>query len=414
MVNVNGRMFICYSRKRLDDVTNIIHSFADHGIPTWQDVKDLSNRQTETEIRSVLQGSDISGAIMYVTPEVGDSPMIKTVEAPEIIKRAVADRDFILVIVGTLDYKSVGEMFQGHIGAQNLSTWNILKVDSDPLTREDAVKLSKRVLIQRVQAIHRRIPSGEFFPIQFAVRKPLPHTDNFALTVDWSHHFKDRNVRSENTWENVLLPAIRNVISAVEQGAPQRGIEVSGNPTLSAALALGAECLATRGINLVWKQFTPGQPLSDWSLRSKHETSRIKKQESVFSACITPRNVAANDLALLLSITNNVEPDFSRFVKLLPLLRAVIHVANFQQENVIPRNDLTPRQVQDVAAEAIRALRDARNEYRTGGAVHVFMAAPAGLACILGQLLNTFGEVVTYEHDQDVPERYIRAVVLRP
>ena len=39
-----------------------------------------------------------------------------------------------------------------------------------------------------------------------------------------------------------------------------------------------------------------------------------------------------------------------------------------------------------------------RREYGNIGTVHLFMAAPAGLAMLIGQLLNTFGAVQTYEH----------------
>jgi hypothetical protein len=43
-------------------------------------------------------------------------------------------------------------------------------------------------------------------------------------------------------------------------------------------------------------------------------------------------------------------------------------------------------------------MRTARREYGNIGTVHLFMAAPAGLAMLIGQLLNTFGAVQTYEH----------------
>jgi hypothetical protein len=43
-------------------------------------------------------------------------------------------------------------------------------------------------------------------------------------------------------------------------------------------------------------------------------------------------------------------------------------------------------------------MRDARCEYGNIGPVHLFMAAPAGVAMLAGQSLNTFGPVQTYEH----------------
>jgi CBASS immunity sensor of nucleotide second messenger signals len=49
------------------------------------------------------------------------------------------------------------------------------------------------------------------------------------------------------------------------------------------------------------------------------------------------------------------------------------------------------------------------------GTVHLFMAVPAGLAMLTGQLLNTFGSVQTYEHvTVDGSGRYKAAALLRP
>jgi SMODS-associated and fused to various effectors sensor domain len=56
-----------------------------------------------------------------------------------------------------------------------------------------------------------------------------------------------------------------------------------------------------------------------------------------------------------------------------------------------------------------------RREYGNIGTVHLFMVAPAGLAVLVGQLLNTFGAVQTYEHVlTDGSGEYKRAVLLRP
>ena len=49
----------------------------------------------------------------------------------------------------------------------------------------------------------------------------------------------------------------------------------------------------------------------------------------------------------------------------------------------------------------ISEIRRARTTYDIFGRVHLFMALPAGVAMIIGQLLNTLGEVQTYEHIQE-------------
>ena len=60
-------------------------------------------------------------------------------------------------------------------------------------------------------------------------------------------------------------------------------------------------------------------------------------------------------------------------------------------------------------------IRDARREYGGVGTVHVFVAVPAGLAFLVGQLLNTLGQVQTYEHvAADGSGRYRKGPLLRP
>lgn len=408
MTNTQGRVFISYSRKCLGDVAGIVQCLADHGIPAWQDINDLSHTQTEDEIRRVLGDQNTAGALMYIAPEVSASDMIKNVEAPEIINRAVADRNFLLVPVaaGGLDYKGVGPIFQGYIGANDLSTWNILKVNPTPLTQDDAVVIAKRLLRERVRAIHGQLPAGDTIAIQFALRQILTHTGDYTLTIDWFKHFNGR-FADVCVWSGELLPALKEIISAVEQEAPGRRIEASGNPTLSAALALGVECLSTRNINLAWKQLTAGQPAAKWSLSNNREPCGL-------SARTTSLNVCANDLALLLSVTGNVEADFSRTQNSLPQLRACVNVGDFQQGGLVRRQNLTGGEAIDAAHIIINAIRDARDYYNARGTVHIFMAVPAGLAMMVGQLLNTFGEIVTYEHVPGGTPPYVQGVVLHP
>jgi hypothetical protein len=63
-----------------------------------------------------------------------------------------------------------------------------------------------------------------------------------------------------------------------------------------------------------------------------------------------------------------------------------------------PRVLATPGQAADVAFVVQDGLRIVRREYGNVGNVHLFMAVPAGLAMMVGQLLNTFGSIQTYEH----------------
>lgn len=81
----------------------------------------------------------------------------------------------------------------------------------------------------------------------------------------------------------------------------------------------------------------------------------------------------------------------------LPPFRAITKVRRPQ--------DRPPHQIEsagraaDVAFTVADGIQRARRELQPGGRVHLFMAVPVGLAVLIGQLLNTLGEVQTYEHE---------------
>ena len=75
----------------------------------------------------------------------------------------------------------------------------------------------------------------------------------------------------------------------------------------------------------------------------------------------------------------------------------------------------SPGEAADIAFIVQESMRAARREYGNIGTVHFFIAAPAGLAVMIGQLLNTFGSVQTYEHvTTDGSGHYRPAALLKP
>lgn len=80
-----------------------------------------------------------------------------------------------------------------------------------------------------------------------------------------------------------------------------------------------------------------------------------------------------------------------------------------------PHIILSSGQAADVAFVVQEAMRSARRDYGNVGTVHLFMAVPAGIAVLVGQLLNTFGAVQTYEHlSVDGSGTYSPAALLHP
>lgn len=174
---------------------------------------------------------------------------------------------------------------------------------------------------------------------------------------------------------------------------------------LPAAVALGGAFLAPRRLPISWLQISPKRPPKAWSLEAAAEPSG-------FTAETRPGATGADDLALLVSVASNVEPAFAATRPVLPPLRGLVVV---KPPDAYPHDIATAGQARDVVDIIIRALREARDLLQPRGTLHLFLAAPAGLAMMIGQMLNTHGPVQTYEHmATDAVGAYCPSVLLTP
>jgi hypothetical protein len=305
---------------------------------------------------------------------------------------------------GGLDYGAAADAASNHLSAHNLARWNMEKVAPAMLTPESAAQIARRVLAQRLQAVHRALPAREPLRIGLFIRREPPFTPGTALAMDWTGRFDDKEAPGE-VWRDLLLPALADVASTIRQHAPGREVECFGLPTLPAAMALGCAFLSTGGIGLSWRQVTKARPDQLWSLSAPRVTSGFHQR-------IISDEASARDIAVLVSVADNVEPLFASTRKSLPPLRAVAHVA---RSGSCPHLIDSAGEASDIAFIVQDAMRQARRTYGNIGTVHVFTAAPAGLAVLIGQLFNTFGAVQTYEHvGTDGSGAYRPAALLRP
>jgi len=389
MTDPTGKSFLSYRRLRNDEAALLISAQHDHGIPTWQDTYNLGSVPTEDEIRRILADPSTASAVLFITPEVEDSSIIRNVEIPKIIQRVEAGDGFFVVplVVGGIDYPRAAEVSSNYLSAQNLADWNLHKIFAPTLVGGDAAEVAKRVLIQRMQAIHRHLAPGLPLRVGLFVRRPPAFEPGPALTLNWSSRFADKEA-SAVLWRDVLLPSLSRIADVIRQHAPGRDVEAFGIPTLPAALALGCAFLSTAAITISWRQITTGRHDQLWSLA-------VEREPSGFAHRTWSKNASARDIAVLVSVADNVEPLFAACQRDLPPLRALVHV---RRDEAYPHNIASPGQATDIALTVQDGMRTVRREYGNIGTVHLFMAAPAGLAVLVGQLLNTFGAVQTYEH----------------
>lgn len=406
MTNPSGRSFLSYRRSRIADIALLVDALHDVGIPTWQDIEDLGEGHTDEQLRMVLADADVANAVAYITPDTKESPIVTRTELPCILKRVEAKDGFFLtpVAAGGLDYADMAAA-AGNYVSTDFSHWDVKKAVSDPLSPTDAVSIAQRVLKQRLIALHQALPPDAPIRLGLYTRERPAYVPDMALSLDWKRRFVTPREAAANTWQDVLLPALAAVGRCLAENAPGRPVVAGGLCALPTAVALGATFLAPRGIAAQWEQMENGRVSQVWRLDAVREATG-------FVCASRSCDVAADDIAVLVSVASDAEPAFVASQALLPHFRAVLHISTPSRERYIIAN---AGQAVDIAAMAIEGIRRARNEYLARGTVHLFLAVPAGVAFLIGQSLNTFGPVQTYEHvPENVTGIYRPAALLHP
>lgn len=402
--NPLGVCFVSYRRVRLPEVTALVQAMHEVGVPTWQDLTDLDEQLLEKTLRAVLADPNTASGVLWVTPEVAGSRIITDLEVPGLTDRAADDPVFNLVPVaaGGLNYDEAAAVARSATSLVDLNAWNIRKVAGDPATADDVAGVAHRVMKRRVGTIHNHLPVEAPFVIDVYTRNPTTRHPDAALTIDFTHLFEGR-IAKTGTWDTVTT-ALRTVMAQVARGAPGRPVHLRGQVGLPTAVALGTVAAAPSGTDVSWVQRTPSRDDSLYSLSTA-------SSPSAFAVTLTDRTVSAADLAVLVSVSENVVPAFQATSALGPFRGVVTATAPGEYPHMFE----SPGQAVDLAQEIVRRIRMARTRYGAVGDVHLFIAGPAGLAFLIGQLLNTLGVVTTYEHVSGTGTgTYQPAIALQP
>lgn len=185
-----------------------------------------------------------------------------------------------------------------------------------------------------------------------------------------------------------LPEATATVIATIRELAPGRRVEATGLVALPAAVALGATFLAPAGLDLTWWQSTAGRPDQPWSLSAERDASTVEIDH-------ISGDPSSQELAVVVSINHDAEEALRQSEPEVPPFRGHVRLHGPSGR---PADLQTPGQAADAAFRMIDAIGDARRRWRDIRRVHLFVAAPAGFAIMVGQLLNGSGPVQTYEH----------------
>lgn len=294
------------------------------------------------------------------------------------------------VAAGGLDYAEAGAVASAHLGIEDLAAWNFDRSPVDPIDEAEAARLAQLVLRRRVGELHARQPAGGPVTLRLFTRRRPGYEPGWWLSLDWCERFEGR-LATPGAWDDRLLPALQRVIEVIAEQAPSRRIDACGQCALAAAYALGAACPAASGIQVQWRQTRAGHGDQWWSLDAPTDRS---------SAEITTRELdpSSQDLAVIVSAAQPADEAVRASPTSLPRFRGALRVHG---ANEGPFNLSTAGHATDLAQRLTVQIHETRRQWRDIRRIHLFLAGPAGLAMLLGQLANGLGPIQTYEHLPD-------------
>jgi SMODS-associated and fused to various effectors sensor domain len=218
-------------------------------------------------------------------------------------------------------------------------------------------------------------------------RQPTSTPPNVEIDLvdlyDGADAFARVQLRDPAHWNTKVEPAIRNAARELEAYATRR-VHVTGSMRLPHWFAVGRALPDVRGWVLSVDQRT-----QEWSTDATPEavTARVLAKTHIGNG---------PDLAILISITHDISEDVAHYISVTRLPVSTLLAFGPQGE---PGNRAVTS-----AGWATAWVRSAREQARRAAAsagatrAHLYMAAPAALAMMLGHQWNLMPSTTIYEH----------------
>ncbi len=219
-----------------------------------------------------------------------------------------------------------------------------------------------------------------WYPERFAVK--ADHT------LDWSTHFDraDRKVPDSETWNDTLLPELRETLREIQEQRTERLLRLRGRCCLSTGIALGATMPRLSGWNIEVQQPTSVTPWRSDAL--PHDSYVLRSFECELSD-------KGDAIAVVLDVAGRARYAVNSYLVAANLpVKALVAVeppAGSGWDSLA--NDVDAASFAQGAREKIAEALLRHGVRKT----HLFFLGPLGLAAFLGQRLTSLGTVQLYE-----------------
>lgn len=394
MTDPTGHVFLSYKHEQKDVASFLQTELERHGVPIWRDIFDLKPEPLRDEIIEQLENPRTAGGIALISEGVADSDIILNDELPSFKRRWDADDDFFVVVVPCPDV-GVGEaksILSGVPTLHDFSAWKMLPLEET--SSEQATDIVESVLSERIERIDGYLPDGDPIECSLDTYEAPAHEVDPAITINWSQYF-EQGPPSQDVWDQRLIPALATVLDSLNRNATGRLLRFRGRTRLPAAFAVGYYLPTTRHIPAMWLQPTKMGRTTEWSFDVDAEESGLKGE-------LQRRPNHGSELAVLINISADVQPELDQMHDELPEFNAVLRLTPEDGPGI----ELTPGQAVHAADVFRTEVQSAIKKLSNISTIHLFMAGPMGLAFLFGQKSNALRPVQTYLYNKDDGKYY--------
>jgi hypothetical protein len=228
--------------------------------------------------------------------------------------------------------------------------------------------------------------------------------DGTTVPINWTEHFL-QGVAPTEVWTQTLLPDLDRVYRQIGRASPEPAVALRQRATISAGLAFGFVFSAASGIRVWVEQRTDDREVQWWAAQEESPTIvglLLDEQR-------TPLDPQSHNTLVEVGVAQDVGQSVNQWLQSQPDTFA-------EHIRFVP--DLGPgRTVVPDAAHVLAMARQIEtacmraHSARSAGTIHLFVAAPFGLALMIGRKLNACGRVQCYDFDKGAG-RYVPSCLL--
>lgn len=217
--------------------------------------------------------------------------------------------------------------------------------------------------------------------------------DSTTIRIDWTSHFAN-GIAPAGVWSQLLLPDLDRAYRQVGRTSPEPAVALRQRATISAGLAFGAIFSAASGIRLWVEQRTDDQETQWWAAQEDTPTivGRLLDEQH------TSLDSQAHDTVIEVGVAQDIGSSVAQWRQAQghPFAEHIRCVPNLG-----PGRTVVPDAAHGLAmARQIGAACVAAHTAHPSGTIHLFVAAPFGLALMIGRKLNACGPVQCYDFDK--------------